>query len=258
MRAKYSFVALCAAALFSAAAPGASPDTGAKRPDLSGFWSFIIQTGKIDKKLLPEAPRVPALKGEYKAKYDELTAAQALLERDARVDPKSPHAQLQTSCLPIGMPHIMWAGFSLEILQTPTHLTLVAEAPVEVRRIYLDRPQLPLEDVAPSYNGRSVGHWEGDTLVVDTIGVKPEVLLGYELILPHSIQMRITERIRLVTPDLLQDQITVEDPLALERPFKFTYLIERLPGYETPEFVCDNAREVVTEKGEVIMKLHEE
>ncbi len=62
----------------------------------------------------------------------------------------------------------------------------------------------------PAYYGRSVGHWEGDTLVVDTVGIKPTVS-GYRG-MPHSAQMRVTERIRMLSPDILHDQITIEDP----------------------------------------------
>ena len=85
------------------------------------------------------------------------------------------------------------AIYPVEFIQTPKQVTIISEAFSEVRRVYLDRPQAKIEDVAPGYYGRSVGHWEGDTLVVDTIGIKPTVS-GYRG-MPHSPQMRVTERI---------------------------------------------------------------
>jgi hypothetical protein len=99
-----------------------------------------------------------------------------------------------------------------------------------------------------------VGHWEGDTLVVDTIGIKPSV--QYQRV-PHSDQMRITERLRLAAPDVLHDQITITDPVTLEKPITYTLSYRRLPKYEMVEFVCDNNREYADEKGAVQMKIRE-
>jgi hypothetical protein len=73
--------------------------------------------------------------------------------------------------------------------------------------------------------------------------------------MPHSPQMRITERIRLVTPDVLHDQITIDDPVVLEKPMIYTLAYRRSPNYEMVEFVCDNNREYVDEKGVVRMKV---
>ena len=73
--------------------------------------------------------------------------------------------------------------------------------------------------------------------------------------LPHSAQMRITERIRLVTPDLLHDQITIEDPVVLEKPVVYTLAYRRMPNYEMVEFICENNREYVDDKGAVRMKV---
>src|SRR2546430_1334026 len=76
--------------------------------------------------------------------------------------------------------------------------------------IYLNKPQLAIDDVPPGYFGHSVGHWDGDTLVVDTVGIKESVRGMRDL--PHTDQMRISERLHLITPDILQDQITITDP----------------------------------------------
>ncbi len=124
-----------------------------------------------------------------------------------------------------------------------------------MRRIFIDQPQPKIEEVPPGYYGHSVAHWEGDTLVVDTVGVKEEVL-GYRDV-PHSDQMRITEHLRLVAPDILHDQITVEDPVVLEKPWTFTFAYRRSPGYQMLEYVCDNNREYVDDKGVTRMKLQD-
>ena len=116
-----------------------------------------------------------------------------------------------------------------------------------------DQPPSKIEDVAPGYYGRSTGRWDGDTLVVDTVGIKPTIA-GYRG-MPHSEQMRITERIRLVAPDYLHDQITLQDPVMLEKPVTFTFAYKRVPDYEMVEFICDNNREFIDEKGVVRMKV---
>jgi hypothetical protein len=145
------------------------------------------------------------------------------------------------------------AIYPMEILQLPKQVTIISEAFSEVRRVYLDRPQEKIEDVPPGYYGRSVGHWDGKTLVVDTVGVK-STASGYRG-MPHSDQMRITERFNLVAADYLQDQITIEDPVILEKPVTYTLAYKRMPKYEMVEFVCDNNREYVDEKGIVRMKV---
>ncbi len=145
------------------------------------------------------------------------------------------------------------AVYPVEFIQTAKQVTIISEAFSEVRRVYLDRPQEPIDDVAPGYYGRSVGHWDGDTLVVDTVGIKPTVA-GYRG-MPHSPQMRVTERIKLITPDVLHDQITIDDPVVLEKPMVYTLAYRRLPDYEMVEFVCDNNREYVDEHGVVRMKV---
>ena len=138
---------------------------------------------------------------------------------------------------------------------TVKQLTIISEAFSEVRRVYLGVPQAPFDDVAPGYYGRSVGKWDGDALVVDTIGIKPAVA-GYRG-MPHSEKMRITERFRLVAPDYLHDQITIDDPVVLEKPVTYTLAYKRMPNYEMVEFVCDNNREYIDEKGGTHLKLRD-
>jgi hypothetical protein len=150
---------------------------------------------------------------------------------------------------------MMFPIYPIEILQTRGQVTIIQEAMSQVRRIYLGQPQMKIEDVPPGYFGHSVGPWEGDTLVVDTVGVKEEVL-GYKDT-PHSSQMRITERFRLVAPDVLHDQITVEDPVTLEKPWTYTFAYRRNPGYQMLEYVCENNREYVDDKGVTRMRLQD-
>jgi hypothetical protein len=199
----------------------------------------------------PTPPSPIALKSPYAAEWQARRAAQ-----DQATKKGEPLATLGSQCVPYGMPTMMAvANYPVEILQTPGQVTLVTEAFSEVRRVYLDRPQLKVDEVPPGYYGRSVGRWDGDTLVIDTIGIARHVA-GYQS-LPHSPELRITERIKLLTPDVLQDQITLDDPVVLEKPVTYTLAYRRLPKYEMVEFICDNNREYTDDKGVVRMKVLE-
>jgi len=214
-------------------------------PDLSGVWRPAMGRGRGG-----PAPAPLALKSPYKERYEALRARQR--EAAARGE------QLATRglCEPYGMPTMMQvAVYPMEVIQTARQVTIIGEAFSEVRRIYLGKTQLSLDDVDPGYYGHSVGHFEGDALVVDTIGIK-ESVHGYQD-MPHSEKMRISERIRRTSPDALQDEITIEDPLVLDKAVTYALHYTSVPNYEMAEFVCDNNREYVDEKGVVHMKLHD-
>jgi hypothetical protein len=223
----------------------------AKTPDFTGVWGTFKGGKGPNAKFAPPPAGQLLLKPGYAQPYEARRAAEAESNRRGE--------QLATSgaqCIPYGVPTMMSvAVYPVEIVQTPKQVTIISEAFSEVRRVYLDRPQAPLDDVAPGYYGRSVGHWDGDTLVVDTIGIKTSVS-GYRG-MPHSEQMRISERFQLVAPDFLHDQITIDDPVVLEKPMTYTLAYQRVPNYEMVEFVCDNNREYVDEKGVVRMRVKE-
>ena len=218
----------------------------AQTPDISGVWSPARPRGA-------EAPPPPTpllLKPGYKEPYD----ARRAREREASARGE----QLATGnlCEPYGMPSMMQvAVYPMEVIQTPKQVTIIGEAFSEVRRVYIGKPQLALDDVDPGYYGHSVGRWDGDALAIDTIGIKPAVR-GYQG-MPHSEKLHITERIRRTGPEALQDQITLEDPVVLEKPLTYTLSYKFVPNYEMVEFVCENNREYVDEKGVVRLKLHD-
>jgi hypothetical protein len=218
-------------------------------PDITGRWgAYRGGRGTPDPQLAPPPPGPLVLKPQYASPYEARRAAEA--ESDRRGEPL---AGPGTECLPSGMPQMMGAIYPLEILQTPGQITIIAEAYSEVRRIYLDEPQGRVGEVEPGYYGHSVARWEGNTLIVDTIGIK-ESVRGYRS-MPHSDQMRITERISLVAPDVLHDQITIDDPVVLEKPVIYTQAYRRMPNYKMQEYVCENNREYVDDKGVTRLKL---
>lgn len=243
------FLAL-AAALAGAGLAAPAAAAGKPAPNITGTWGTYpgFRGPPPDPKLVPPPPTPLLLKPKYKAPYEALRAKQK--DSDARGEPLS---NASTECLPPGMPQMMSAIYPVEFLQTPGQVTVIAEAMSQVRRIYLDKPQANVADVPPGYFGHSVGHWDGDTLLVDTVGVK-ESVPGYKD-MPHSDQMHIRERIRLVAPDIMHDEITIEDPVVLEKPFTYTVGFRRMPDYEVLEYVCENNREYVDENGVTRMHL---
>jgi hypothetical protein len=213
--------------------------------DLSGVWRPKMTGGRGGAGSAP----LP-LKSPYKERYEALRGK----EREAAV--RGEQLVTRSLCDPYGMPGMMQvAVYPMEVIQTDYQVTIIAEAFSEVRRIYIGKTQPPLDDIDPGYYGHSVGHWEGDTLVVDTIGIK-ESVRGYQG-MPHSDKMRIAERIRRIAQNALEDQITIEDPAVLEKPvtYRLSYALQR--DYEMVEFVCENNREYVDASGIVHMKLQD-
>jgi hypothetical protein len=219
---------------------------GATIPDITGSWERSggfgrgAAGGQRDPSIPPPATQ-PTLKPEYQKEYQ--ARVQAAREADAKGAPLATNATL---CLPEGMPAMMGATFPMEILQSRGQVTIIEEAYTQVRRIHLDQPQKAIDDVEPGFYGHSVGHWEGDTLVVDTVGVKESV--RYQNV-PHSDKMRIKERIHFATANVLWDEVTVEDPVALEKPWTFTFAYRRMPDYKLLEYVCEDNREFADENG---------
>jgi len=208
--------------------------TAANVPDITGSWERAR-----DNSIPPQPP--PPLKPEYLKPYQ--AKLQALREANAR---GQPIAERVVMCLPDGMPGMMGGPFPMEVLQSKGQVTIIQEAYTQVRRILLDRPQKAVADVEPGFYGYSVGHWDGGTLIVDTIGIKENAT--YQNV-PHSSEMHIKERISLGANNLLRDEITIEDPAILEKPWTFTYAYRRMPDYQLLEYVCEDNREYADQNG---------
>jgi hypothetical protein len=151
------------------------------------------------------------------------------------------------NCLPPGMPGIMSQPYPMEFLMTPGKVTIVIEAFTQVRHIFTDGRELPA-DPDPGFFGTSVGRWEGDTLVVESIGFNDLVTISG---LPHSDQMKITERIRLDDEDRMQIETTIADPMALTEPYVTNASFARHRDWTIAEYVCEeNNRNYVDSSGE--------
>jgi hypothetical protein len=149
------------------------------------------------------------------------------------------------ACLPHGIPRIMFVPLPMEIFQVPDKVLMYQEAGNQLRQIHMNREHL--KDLDPTYNGDSIGKWDGNTLVVDTVGFNTITWMDH-VGLPHTGALHVVERIRRVDHNTLIDDFTIEDPKAYTKKWTAsqTYILK--PGWEIAEYVCDNNKYVYHEK----------
>ena len=218
-------------------------------PDLTGTWErYPPRDETADPRYAPSPIPDPPLKPEYKRPWEENQAKLA-----ARLAESQPAGDNSVHCIPDGMPAMMQGMFPMEIFQRPEQINITQEAFNQTRRIYMGEALPRWDEVDPTFYGSSVGRWEGDTLVIETVGIKDNVQFRWT---PHSEGMKITERLRLLAPDILQNEIVIEDAY-LERPWTYTYSYRRTPGYKLLEYVCEDNRDYVDEQGNVTLRLGE-
>lgn len=239
----FAYVTLAAQRPASPAEIATGP--GIAGPDITGSWDRYrpapAAAGAPRDPYAPPPPSPAPLKAPYLGEWQ--ATIQAVRDADAKGEPLAAGV---IHCIPEGMPAMMNGPFPLEILQSRGQVTIIEEAYTQVRRILLDKPQKAVDEVEPGFYGHSVGRWEGDTLVADTIGVKESVRYQNR---PHSKDMRIRERFRLVAPDILWDEITIEDPVTLETPWTYTVAYKRMTNYTLLEYICEDNREYADDKG---------
>lgn len=226
------------------------PTFAAESVRIDGKWfAYPGQVDPLERTIDAPAPiPEPPLKPEFMQDWRDLRQKLADAERRGE-----PIASGYTHCIPDGMPAMMQGMFPMEVLESRGQVTIIQEAYQQVRRIYLDEEQQPWEEAEPRFWGHSVATWEGDTLVVDTVGIKENVLFRN---VPHSAQMRISERIHLIDENHLVDEVTITDPEYLTGPWSWTWMYARRPDYKLYEYVCENNREYADpETGEARLRL---
>ena len=145
-------------------------------------------------------------------------ATRAALEKIAEQELAGiPHPEMQTMCMPSGVPHIVNILNSTAILQTPTEVIFLYERDHQVRHVYLNQPHS--KNPRHTWYGESVGHYEGDTLVVDTIGLTDKTHVD-RFATPHSDQIHVVERYRRSADGKrIEATVTVEDPVSFTVPW---------------------------------------
>jgi hypothetical protein len=210
-------------------------------PDISGTWERYPDDWAGKDADNPQPPAGPFdLKEPYAKAYADLQKRKAAADLAG-----TPIATASTRCLPEGMPTIMEGTYPIQIVQTAGQVIVLAEFLTQTRRIWLDEKMPPADEISPSYYGHSVGRWEGDALVVETAGIRTDVTFHGT---PHTADMRLTERIRKTAPDMLEDRVTIYDPMVFKKPYSFT-LAYKKSNYKINEYVCDNNQIIIDAKG---------
>jgi hypothetical protein len=194
----------------------------AKAADISGIWWIKdrSETAKLDHDKLPFTP---AGAEQYKKNKADIASGKGL------------EINANNKCLPPGLPRIMLARYPFQILQRPEQITFLHERMHQIRLIYVDKPH---PDADLSFNGDSIGKWDGNTFVVDTTLLKDNAVIDKTGI-PHSEKLHLVER--FATKDggkTLVDQVTMEDPETFTRPVTFSIEFAKHPEVELMEDIC--------------------
>ena len=230
---------------------GLPPRTANGKPDFSGLWepahkkgdknggsltgtaplSFAIPTSPDD----PPVAQFFNIGAGFKDGLLPFTpwGTEVRAQRKGNNNKDNPDAL----CLPLGLTQLHMHPQPREIVQTPREIVVLYEANGNVRRILTDGRSLPNNDPEPWWYGYSVGHWDGDTLVVETTGFRDDVWLDVGGS-PLTRSGKMTERWHRPKYGLMQIDITIEDPKAYTKPFTVRVNHQLMPDTELMEFVC--------------------
>jgi hypothetical protein len=199
---------------------GPVPRTPDGKPDLSGVW---------------ERPFVPDMsKGIGELPYTAWAKANLVEEFD-----------YSAHCLPLGYTRSINSPMPMEIEQKPGRIVFLYEMNNTFHVVFTDGRGHP-KDLEPTWNGHSIGRWEGDTLVVDTIGFNDKTRVDTEGH-PHTTALHVVERFRRTDLGHISYEITIEDPGAYTKPWKNTRVFTLRPDWELMEYNCNENNKEVTE-----------
>jgi hypothetical protein len=207
-------------------------------PDISGTYWATSYSPKIQ---VPGGGD-PPLNAAGKAAYEKNQAGL----RDGSVVDKA-----RRVCVPDGVPRVLATPYPFEIFQVPAdQVTFLFEMNHQVRVILMDKPLPPPQTliVDPRYNGHSIGHWEGDTLVVESAGFNASTFLDASG-LPHGDEMTTVERIRK-TGNQLEDVVTIRDPEMYDRDWQARFVYDERNDVRLEDYACnDTHRDISGVKG---------
>ena len=208
-----------AAAKTPSGSPGPTPRAPDGKPDLSGFWKGPLIFGGMFKNV-GGPPFTPAGEAAYKNNLTKSINPEAL-------------------CLFAGIPRASISGVPFEIVQNSNRVVFLYELMWTFRSIPLDG-RGHSQDIEPSFFGDGIGRWEGDTLVIDSVGFKDKLSWIDDDAHPHSDAMHVVERWSRPDADHLAHEVTVEDPKFYTKSWTFSRVFTVMPpGQELYEFACD-------------------
>jgi hypothetical protein len=219
-----------------------APRLAAGTPDLSGVWeSRIPPSGRLGGPMIPnagEAPPVATFVNAGRNMQGGLPytpwAADLRKQRMSKFSQENPDA----NCLPMGFMQQHTHSQPRKIVQTKDDLLIMYEGNAGLRQILLDGRPLPGNDPQPWWQGYSVGRWDGDALVVETVGFREDGWLDVDGS-PFTTSTKVTERFRRVNYGRLELDITVEDARAYTRPWTVRVNYRLIPDQQLIEFICN-------------------
>jgi hypothetical protein len=228
-----------------------TPKTADGKPDLSGIWAFTRPPGSPP----PPPPDASIGLGQPPPGVNQFFNIGSTLKDGLPFQPWALELRKQrmaannkdnpdAHCLPIGLMQLHTHPQPRKIIQTPGVIVILYEAQAGIRQIFTDGRPLPGKDAEPWWYGYSIGHWDGDTLVVETNGFRDDVWLDVEgSALTNAGKM--TERFRRVNYGNLEIEITVDDPKVYTKPWTVTVRQRLMPDTDLIEFICgENERDV--------------
>jgi hypothetical protein len=196
--------------------------------DLSGIYWTKQYNAKIELVGGGELPLTPAGKKAYEATIAGF--------KDGSIEDTA-----RTVCVPDGLPRVWANPYPFEIVHGPPgNVTLLYELSHQVRVVRMNKPMPPERELItfPSYNGYSIGRFEGDTLVIESAAFKGDVTFADATGAPQSDQMRTVERIRKISPTELEVLITVHDPEYYTRDWQARFLFTLRNDLRIEDYVC--------------------
>ncbi len=194
------------------------------KPDLSGIWNPDSNRFTRDIAADIGADAVPYQPWAKKVADERATGAHSREDPDA-------------NCLPQGVPKISWVPAPWKLVQTPDLIVVVYEAFTLWRQIFMDGRRLG-EGANPSWLGYSTGHWDGDTLVVDSRGFNGKIWLD-QLGKPTTEKLHVIERFKRTDYGHMTIEATIDDPGAYTKPWTVKTTYHLLPDTELLEFICN-------------------
>jgi hypothetical protein len=204
-----------------------SASARAETPDISGTYWATEYRAKIT---LVGGGELPLTKAGKEA-YDKNMAG---LKDGSTTDAARKY------CVPDGLPRVLATPYPFEIIQAPPgQVTIIHELNHQIRVVAVDKPMPEEKELTtfPFYNGHSVGHFEGDTLVVETAGFNEKTFIDATGA-PHTDEMRTTERIRRIGPTQLEDVITVHDPEYYSADWQARFVYTLRNDVRLEDYVC--------------------
>ena len=202
----------------------ATPRGADGKPTLTGYWKLLREPGKPDGNLAKDLR-------EFRLPYNQAGLEALRVNVEETIDPEA-------RCVIPGIPRLLTSVLPFEILHTPARLETIHYLSWH-RWVWLDG-RSPDADPDPRYLGNAIGHWEGDTLVIESRGFKDEQSWLDDDAHPHSDAMSVVERWWRPDADHLHHEVTVTDPKYYTRPFTFDRVFTPMPpGQERIEFACN-------------------